>query len=74
MLTDHAKSIPIFWGNGTEDPVVSHDVGLDSAQFLKAQGIPTASEIGAIGLSFRSYQGVGTPLTRRGSPTRRLSS
>lgn len=37
-----------------------HDVGLNSIEFLKAQGIPTASEIGAQGLSFRSYyQGVG---------------
>ena len=59
MLTDYAESVPIFWGHGTDDPVVRHEVGLDSTQFLKAQGIPIASEIGAQGLSFRFYQGVG---------------
>lgn len=58
MLTDNAKLVPIFWGHGMDDPLVKHQVGLASAQFLKAQGIPTASEIGAKGLSFNSYRGL----------------
>lgn len=58
MLSEHAKSIPIFWGHGTDDPLVRFDVGSASVKFLKEQGIPAASEIGAKGLSFNGYRGV----------------
>lgn len=42
MLTDIAKSLPIFWGHGMDDPLVKHEVVLASAQLLTAQGIPAA--------------------------------
>lgn len=58
MLSDHAKNVPIFWGHGTDDPVVRYDVGRASADFLHKQGIPVASEIGLKGLSFNTYRGV----------------
>ena len=58
MLTGYAKLVPIFWGHGMDDPLVEHEVILASAQFLTAQGIRTASGIGAKGLSVNFYRGV----------------
>lgn len=58
MLSEHSKNVPIFWGHGVDDPLVRHDIGRASADFLQQQGIANATEIGAKGLSFNSYSGV----------------
>jgi predicted esterase len=58
MMTDYAKQIPIFWGHGMQDPLVRFDIAQASRDFLKAQGVPIASEIGGKGLSFNAYPGV----------------
>jgi hypothetical protein len=41
MCSSHASSIPIFWGHGTADPLVTFDIGRTSVDFLKtALGLP----------------------------------
>jgi len=62
MSTRHAASLPIFWGHGTNDPLVKYQFGKESAQFLtKELGVPLASLVApdAAGLAFHSYNGVG---------------
>ncbi|KAJ7068786.1 Phospholipase/carboxylesterase [Mycena amicta] len=61
MVSDHAKSIPIFWGHGAADPLVRHDFALKSLDFLRNSiGIPTVPATGELtGLAFNSYPGVG---------------
>jgi lysophospholipase I len=65
MSTDHAKSLPIFWGHGTNDPLVKYQFGLESAKFLtKELGVPSTNldapdAVGLKGLAFNSYDGVG---------------
>lgn len=62
MVSDHAKSVPIFWGHGTVDPMVRFEYGKASSEFLKSKiGIPEATK-GASGppkgLDFNAYVGV----------------
>ncbi|KAF7302126.1 Phospholipase/carboxylesterase [Mycena indigotica] len=35
MVSDHAKSYPIFWGHGAADPLVRHDLAVKSVDFLR---------------------------------------
>jgi len=59
MAFSHAKTVPIFWGHGTLDPLVKFQFGRDSAEFLTSQlGIPKADESDLGGLTFKAYEGV----------------
>jgi len=61
MLSDHARSIPIFWGHGTADPLVLYKLCQESVSFLKNDcGI---KELGdgdkdVVGLRCKTYQGM----------------
>lgn len=37
MLSEHAKTLPVFMGHGTADPVVAFEKGKGSYLFLKEQ-------------------------------------
>ncbi|KAG8931969.1 hypothetical protein FRC02_001849 [Tulasnella sp. 418] len=37
MMSDHARKLPIFWGHGTQDPVVQFKWGEMSVDFLQKQ-------------------------------------
>nr|GAT51572.1 predicted protein [Mycena chlorophos] len=60
MISQHAKSLPIFWGHGSADPLVRHELAVKSVDFLRESiGIntsPAAEQL--VGLSFTSYAGV----------------
>jgi lysophospholipase-1 len=55
MLSAHYKSLPIFWGHGTDDPLV--EVGAASRDWLHAAGVADAPA-GEPGLSFNAYEGI----------------
>ncbi|KAF7316476.1 Delta-sterol C-methyltransferase [Mycena indigotica] len=57
MTSSHASSIPIFWGHGTADRIVTLELGQASAQYLINEvGIPRSDPPGAPqGLSFLEY-------------------
>lgn len=60
LISDNAKSLPIFWGHGEEDPLVRLDLAIRSKEFLETQlSIKDASETGAVGLSFNTYANMG---------------
>jgi predicted esterase len=43
MVSSHAPSIPVFWGHGTADTLVTHDLGRVSADFVMSElGLPPA--------------------------------
>lgn len=45
MMSQHAKSIPIFWGHGSADPLVRYELCTNSIEHLNTVcGIP---ELGA---------------------------
>ncbi|KAF7332510.1 Acyl-protein thioesterase 1 [Mycena kentingensis (nom. inval.)] len=60
MANDHIKSVPIFWGHGSADPLVRHDLAVKSTEYLRTTlGVPDAPESGeAKGLTFNTYSGV----------------
>ncbi|CAL1699621.1 unnamed protein product [Somion occarium] len=62
-ISDHIKELPIFWGHGTEDPIVEYKLGLLSMDYIKSElGIRTASDSNSgvpTGLSFHSYKDLG---------------
>ncbi|KZT06519.1 uncharacterized protein LAESUDRAFT_700378 [Laetiporus sulphureus 93-53] len=58
MASDHVKSIPIFWGHGKQDPVISYQFGLRSVDALQNRvGVPLASQDAPQkgGISFHAY-------------------
>jgi len=58
-MSDHAKSIPIFWGHGTSDPIIKYDLALRSVDHItKSCGIPEAKVDEVSGIRFMSYEGV----------------
>lgn len=58
MTTPHALKIPVFWGHGTSDPLVTYKIGTDSVEFLtKTVGLAQTSG-STTGLEFRSYEGM----------------
>ncbi|KAJ6519287.1 lysophospholipase I [Mycena sanguinolenta] len=62
MVSPHASSIPIFWGHGTEDPLVTHELGRVSADFVISEfGIPPAP---APSLSTRILDFLGPNIAR----------
>ncbi|KAI0293582.1 Phospholipase/carboxylesterase [Russula brevipes] len=64
MCTSHTPSIPIFWGHGTADPLVTFKIGRTSVEFLKTTfGLPAApsdaSDAAALkGVMFKEYAGL----------------
>jgi predicted esterase len=58
MLSEHARSLPIFWGHGKADPVVRYDVGQASKVWLESMGIKSAKSSGEAGLDWHGYEGV----------------
>ncbi|EJD01534.1 Phospholipase/carboxylesterase [Fomitiporia mediterranea MF3/22] len=59
MMSDHAKKLPIFWGHGTNDPLVRPEIANASRQFLEDQmGIKGASKEDPTGLEFHPYPGL----------------
>ena len=61
MTSDHAKSTPIFWGHGSEDPLVKAEFSKESKEFVTGQlGIPVGTDAAvAKGLDYRIYGGLG---------------
>jgi len=56
MLNDHAKTIPIFWGHGTDDPLVRAEFATQSVNFLKTQCDISETDGEALaGLKFKMY-------------------
>ncbi|KAJ7064708.1 lysophospholipase I [Mycena amicta] len=54
MVSPHARSIPIFWGHGTSDPLVTYQLGRVCADFLIQEiGVPAGAPEG---LDFHTYK------------------
>ncbi|KAJ6515397.1 Phospholipase/carboxylesterase/thioesterase [Mycena sanguinolenta] len=60
MASEHAGSIPIFWGQGAADPLVKPDLARRSANLVMEHfGTPAASSTDeAKGLFYKAYAGV----------------
>lgn len=63
MSSPHASSIPIFWGHGTADPLVTFKIGSASVDFLKTTlnlpTVPAAPDAATLkGVMFRQYEGL----------------
>ncbi|KAJ7771103.1 Alpha/Beta hydrolase protein [Mycena maculata] len=60
MASEHAASIPIFWGQGLADPLVKPQIARASVDFvMKNIGTPEAPATGELkGLSYNTYDGV----------------
>lgn len=70
MVSPHAPSVPIFWGHGTADPLVTYQLGYTCAKYIMAEiGVPAtplssvvqkalgfANPASAKGLDFRTYK------------------
>jgi len=64
MCGPHASSIPIFWGHGAADPLVTFAIGRASVEFLKTilglsavpHDAPDAASLK--GVMFREYPGL----------------
>ncbi|EIN11067.1 Phospholipase/carboxylesterase [Punctularia strigosozonata HHB-11173 SS5] len=65
LVSSHATEVPIFWGHGTEDPVVRFDLARNGVQLLQELGVKSASpgDGGNGGLSFHAYEGLGHSLS-----------
>jgi predicted esterase len=60
MVTEHSKKLPIFWGHGEEDPLITLQLAKESKEFLNSKlSISDASEPGSVGLSFNTYKNMG---------------
>lgn len=59
MATDNARAIPIFWGHGKDDPLITYPVALASKQFLEKElRIQEATSDSTTGLEFHEYDGL----------------
>lgn len=47
----HASQLKIFWGHGTDDPIVQYQWGAKSVEFLK-------QDLGIANIEFKSYPGL----------------
>ena len=60
MLSPFATSLPIFWGIGTADELVSHSYSAACVQYLTSElGLSSTAEDdpwGTVGVHFESYQ------------------
>ncbi|KAK7062169.1 acyl-protein thioesterase 1 [Favolaschia claudopus] len=61
MVSDHAPSVPIFWGQGTDDPLVRPSLAERSAKFVQEHlRFPVTTPDGELkGVSYNTYEGVG---------------
>jgi lysophospholipase-1 len=61
MASQHASSIPVFWGHGSIDPLIKYQFCKDSSDFLiNSLGIPLSTTVGECkGLSYNIYDGMG---------------
>ncbi|TFK25923.1 lysophospholipase I [Coprinopsis marcescibilis] len=61
MTSDHAKSIPIFWGQGKQDELIRPALSKLSVEFVKNElGFAYASsQTEATGVAYKQYNGVG---------------
>jgi predicted esterase len=61
MLSDHARSIPIFWGHGLADPLVKYHLCQRSVSILKNEcGFKELEDEDndPIGIRCKTYQGM----------------
>ncbi len=58
-MSDHARSLPIFFGHGTSDPVVQYQYGMQSYRLLKTIGLSDATTESVKGLTWQEYAGMG---------------
>ncbi|KAJ6626953.1 Phospholipase/carboxylesterase [Mycena sp. CBHHK59/15] len=59
LASPHVASVPIFWGHGTSDPMISYSLGQKSVNFLTSElGLPTAATGEVNGVSFNTYEGM----------------
>lgn len=67
MSSQHASSIPVFWGHGSIDPLVKFQFCKDSSEFLtKSLGIPVSNNPDECkGLSYNIYDGMGHTTNQR---------
>jgi len=60
MMSDYARTLPIFIGHGTADPVVKFQHGQKSAEYLTSDcSIKKATEEDLVGITFKSYDSMG---------------
>ena len=60
MMSDYARTLPIFVGHGTADPVVAFQHGQKSVEYLTSVcGIKMATEEDLVGVTFKSYESMG---------------
>lgn len=60
MMSDYARTLSIFIGHGTADPVVAFQYGQKSAEHLTSDcGIKKATEESLVGVTFKSYDSMG---------------
>jgi len=60
LASQNANTIPIFWGQGTADPLVKAQITKDSTEYLIGQlGVPRAKPGEFGGLSYNTYDGMG---------------
>jgi len=68
LISPHALTMPVFWGHGTDDPLVRYNLGRRSAEILKDQvglalrwgnkGEAERLAFGSAGISFLGYDGI----------------
>jgi predicted esterase len=59
MSSEHATQTPLFWGHGTDDPLIKYKFGTASVEYLtKTLGFKPVTD-STIGVDFRSYKGMG---------------
>ena len=59
-MSDYARTLPIFLGHGTADPVVAFQHGQKSAEYLTSEcEIKIATEEDLVGVTFKSYDSMG---------------
>ena len=64
MASETASSIPVFWGHGSQDPLVKPHLGKASCDFLVQHlGMSFAKPGETKGLSYYVYEGVGHATT-----------
>ncbi|WVN87855.1 acyl-protein thioesterase 1 [Cryptococcus depauperatus CBS 7841] len=63
MKSQHSQEMPIFWGHGTNDPVVNYSIGQRSIDCLSHQlgytVLPKGVTFARPGIRFESYPGMG---------------
>lgn len=66
MISDYARTLPIFMGHGTADPVVVFKHGRESAEYLTSNcSIKNATDEDLVGVTFKSYDALGHQTSRQ---------